>query len=275
MKNKKIIKKTLIYLILVIQAVITIYPLIWMVLSSLKDNVSFFVDPWSLPTEPRFYNYVTAWNEGIQSYMLNSIFITVLTIIIVIILSCAFSFMVARFPFKGGGFLVSLFFAGMMIPVHCTLIPLYTIMNSLGWVDNLLALLFPYVASSIPMGVFLSYGHYQQLPKELEEAATMDGCGIIQMFIRIFLPLAKPVISTITILTAIGIWNEFIFANILITEPAYKTLPVGLLSLKGTYNTNYAAMSAALVISALPIIVIYVCMSNKIQAGMVNGAVKK
>lgn len=274
MKTGKLIKRSLLYLILAVQAVITVYPLIWMVLSSLKDNVSFFVDPWSLPAEPRFYNYITAWNEGIQAYMLNSVLITVVTIVIVVLLSCAFSFMVARFPFKGGGILVSLFFAGMMIPVHCTLIPLYTIMDGLGWVDNLLALLFPYVASSIPMAVFLSYGHYQQLPKELEEAATMDGCGIIQMFFKIFLPLAKPVISTMTILTAIGIWNEFIFANILITEPAHKTLPVGLLSLKGTYNTNYAAMSAALVISALPIIVIYVCMSNKIQAGMVTGAVK-
>lgn len=271
--NKKI-KMACIYVILALQAVITIYPLIWMILSSLKDNVSFFVDPWSLPKEPRFYNYVTAWQEGIQGYMLNSVFITVLTIVIVILISCAFSFMVARFPFKGGNLLVSLFFAGMMIPVHCTLIPLYSIMNRLGWVDHLIALLFPYVASSIPMAVFLTYGHYQQLPKELEEAATIDGCSIIQMFVRIFLPLAKPVISTSTILTAIGIWNEFIFANILITNPDYKTLPVGLLSLKGTYNTNYAAMSAALVLSALPIIAIYTAMSGRIQAGMVTGAVK-
>ena len=107
--NKKI-KMACIYVILALQAVITIYPLIWMILSSLKDNVSFFVDPWSLPKEPRFYNYVTAWQEGIQGYMLNSVFITVLTIVIVILISCAFSFMVARFPFKGGNLLVSLFF---------------------------------------------------------------------------------------------------------------------------------------------------------------------
>lgn len=272
--NTKLIKKGILYLILILQAVITIYPLIWMILSSLKDNISFFVDPWSLPKEPKFENYAIAWKEGIQSYMVNSVFITVLTIVIVVFISCAFSFMVARFPFRGGNLLVGLFFAGMMIPTHCTLIPLYSIMNKLGWIDSLIALLFPYVASSIPMAVFLSYGHYQQLPKELEEAATMDGCGVIQMFFRIFLPLAKPVISTMSILTAIGIWNEFIFANIFITNPDYKTLPVGLLSLKGTYNTNYAAMSAALVISALPMIVVYVCMSNKIQAGMVTGAVK-
>lgn len=102
----------------------------------------------------------------------------------------------------------------------------------------------------------------------------MDGCGVIRMFLYIFLPLAKPVISTIGILTAISVWNEFIFANIIISDPLKKTLPVGLLALKGTYNTNYAAVSAALTISAIPIIIVYILMSGKIQAGMVSGAVK-
>ena len=271
--NKKI-KMACIYVILALQAVITIYPLIWMILSSLKDNVSFFVDPWSLPKEPRFYNYVTAWQEGIQGYMLNSVFITVLTIVIVILISCAFSFMVARFPFKGGNLLVSLFFAGMMIPVHCTLIPLYNMMNMAGLIDHLWALLFPYVASSLPIAVFLTYGHYQQLPKELEEAARIDGCSVTGMFFRVFLPLSKPVISTISILTALSAWNEFMFANVFLSDPNQKTLPIGLLALKGTYSTDYAALCAALTMSAVPIILVYVLMSNKIQSGMVAGAVK-
>ncbi len=112
-------------------------------------------------------------------------------------------------------------------------------------------------------GHLLTYGHYQQIPMELEEAARMDGCGVIRMFLYIFLPLAKPVISTIGILTAISVWNEFIFANIIISDPLKKTLPVGLLALKGTYNTNYAAVSAALTISAIPIIIVYILMSGK------------
>ena len=266
--------KWILYLILAIQAAVTTYPLIWMVVSSLKDNVSFFADPWSIPKNPQFVNYVTAWKEGIQDYMINSIVITIATLFIVIILSCAFSFMVARFPFKGGGLLVGMFFAGMMIPVHCTLVPLYSMMNGLGWLDSLWALLFPYVASGLPLAIFLTYGHYQQIPMELEEAARMDGCGVIRMFLYIFLPLAKPVISTIGILTAISVWNEFIFANIIISDPLKKTLPVGLLALKGTYNTNYAAVRAELNISSIPIIIVYILMSGKIQAGMVSGAVK-
>ena len=127
--------KWILYLILAIQAAVTTYPLIWMIVSSLKDNVSFFADPWSIPKNPQFVNYVTAWKEGIQDYMINSIVITIATLFIVIILSCAFSFMVARFPFKGGGLLVGMFFAGMMIPVHCTLVPLYSMMNGLGWLE--------------------------------------------------------------------------------------------------------------------------------------------
>ena len=137
--NKRSISpgKWILYLILAIQAAVTTYPLIWMIVSSLKDNVSFFADPWSIPKNPQFVNYVTAWKEGIQDYMINSIVITIATLFIVIILSCAFSFMVARFPFKGGGLLVGMFFAGMMIPVHCTLVPLYSMMNGLGWLDSL------------------------------------------------------------------------------------------------------------------------------------------
>ena len=241
---------------------------------ALKDNVSFFVDPWSLPKEPRFYNYVTAWQEGIQGYMLNSVFITVLTIVIVILISCAFSFMVARFPFKGGNLLVSLFFAGMMIPVHCTLIPLYSIMNRLGWVDHLIALLFPYVASSIPMTVFLTYGHYQQLPKELEEAATIDGCSIIQMFVRIFLPLAKPVISTSTILTAIGIWNEFIFSYTLTQNKMNRTLPLAIWDFQGAHSMNAPMIMAVLTITTIPMLILFAVFQEKLMDSMTIGAVK-
>ena len=253
--------KVLTYIILGIQAVITIYPLAWMIIGSLKDNISFLADPWALPDKLRLYNYQVAWEEGIQNYMVNSILITVVTVCFVILLSCTFSFMLARFPFKGSGILIGLFFVGMMIPVHCTLIPLYNMMNMAGLIDHLWALLFPYVASSLPIAVFLTYGHYQQLPKELEEAARIDGCSVTGMFFRVFLPLSKPVISTISILTALSAWNEFMFANVFLSDPNQKTLPIGLLALKGT-------------MSAVPIILVYVLMSNKIQSGMVAGAVK-
>lgn len=266
--------KVLTYIILGIQAVITIYPLAWMIIGSLKDNISFLADPWALPDKLRLYNYQVAWEEGIQNYMVNSILITVVTVCFVILLSCTFSFMLARFPFKESGILIGLFFVGMMIPVHCTLIPLYNMMNMAGLIDHLWALLFPYVASSLPIAVFLTYGHYQQLPKELEEAARIDGCSVTGMFFRVFLPLSKPVISTISILTALSAWNEFMFANVFLSDPNQKTLPIGLLALKGTYSTDYAALCAALTMSAVPIILVYVLMSNKIQSGMVAGAVK-
>lgn len=271
---KKKIFTGIIYIILLAQLVITSYPMLWMIISSLKNNIEFLADPWGLPKKLLFENYVIAWNDGIQQYILNSLMIAVATITVVIMISCAFSFMIARFPFKGSGFLISVFFVGMLIPIHSTLIPLYGIMNKLNLLNQLWALIFPYVAFTTPVAIFLSYGYFKQLPKELEEAAFIDGCGILKLFTRIFIPLAKPVIATISILTAINIWNEFIFGNIFISDQAQKTLPVGLMALKGTYVTNYAAISAALTISALPVILLYIMMSGQIQKGMFAGAVK-
>lgn len=270
-------KKTLkvpMYFILIVQAIFTIYPILWMVNSSFKDNISFLADPWGIPDNINFDNYIRAWEQGIKDYLLNSTIITILGVIIVVILASMFSFMVARFPFKGAKALVGLFFAGMLIPIHCSLVPLYSMLNSVGLVNNLLALLLPYVAFAAPMAVFLTYGHFQQMPRELEESAFMDGCGIFRLFGVIYMPLAKSVISMVVILTSISMWNEFMYANILLSDSKKYTLPIGLMALKGSYVTDYAAISAALTISSLPIILIYITMSSKIQKGMVAGAVK-
>lgn len=264
----------LIYVLLIIWAILTGYPLIWMVLSSLKDNVSFLIDPWSLPTDPRFENFVIAWQAGIQGFFLNSVFVTVLTTGIIILLSCAFSFMAARFPFKGSTGILGMFFAGMMVPVHVTLIPLFIMMNRLNWLDGRFTLLFPYVGFGLPIAIFLTYAHYRQIPKELEDAAIIDGCGIYSLFAFVFFPLAKPVIFTVSILSAMSAWNEFIFANVFITSQSLRTLPVGLMVFRGTYVTNFALMSAALVISAVPIIILYICMSGRLQTGLIAGSIK-
>ena len=238
--------KVLTYIILGIQAVITIYPLAWMIIGSLKDNISFLADPWALPDKLRLYNYQVAWEEGIQNYMVNSILITVVTVCFVILLSCTFSFMLARFPFKGSGILIGLFFAGMMIPVHCTLIPLYNMMNMAGLIDHLWALLFPYVASSLPIAVFLTYGHYQQLPKELEEAARIDGAGEFRIFWKIVCPCIKPVMLTLAFITFLAIYNDFLWPSLVVSQNEMKTLTTGIASLVlGSNFVNPGLMMAA------------------------------
>lgn len=264
----------LVHLLLIVYALIIILPIVWMIISSFKDNISFLTDPWGLPDVWHFENYLKAWDKGVQQFLLNSVFVSAITVFCVMLFSTMFSYMLARFPFKGASKVVFLFFIGNMIPIHCVLIPLFSIANKIGLVNSLWSLIIPYIAFNLPMAVFLTYGHYIQLPNELQEAAVIDGCGVNQMFFRIFLPLAKPALVTVLILTLVSVWNEFSFALILINDSAKQTIPLGLMTLKGTYQTDYAAMTAALTMASLPIIAIYICLSSKIQAGLTAGAVK-
>lgn len=261
-------------LLLVIYALLIIYPIIWMILSSFKDNVSFMLDPWSLPQTWQFENYSKAWGKGVQQFLLNSVFVSAVSAAVVLFISSMFSFCLARFPFQGSSKLVFLFFVGNMIPIHCVLIPLFSLINKMGMLDNLWTLVIIYVAFNLPMTVFLTYGNYQQLPDELQEASVIDGCNPYQMFYRVFLPLGKPALVTSLILTLVSTWNEFSFALVLINDSKKQTIPLGLMTLQGTYQTDYATLGAALTLSSLPIIVIYMFMSSKIQAGLTAGAVK-
>lgn len=264
----------LIHIILIIYALLIILPIVWMVISSFKDNIAFLTDPWGLPKVWHFENFTKAWEKGVQQYLMNSLFVCTITVFCVLLFSTMFSYMLARFPIKGASKIVFLFFIGNMIPIHCVLIPLFGVANKLGMVNSLWSLILPYIAFNLPMAIFLTYGHYQQLPDELQEAAVIDGCGVNQMFIHIFLPLAKPSLVTVLILTLVSVWNEFSFALILINDAVKQTIPLGLMTLKGTYQTDYASMTAALTMAAAPIILIYICLSSKIQAGLTAGAVK-
>lgn len=274
MKRIKTAGWGLVHILLAIYALIIILPIVWMVISSFKDNIAYLTDPWGLPEVWHVENYMKAWDKGVQQYFINSVIVSCITVFCVLLFSTMFSYMLSRFPFKVASKIVFLFLVGNMIPIHCVLIPLFSIANRMGMVNSLWSLIVPYIAFNLPMAVFLTYGHYNQLPNELQEAAVIDGCGIHQMFYYIFLPLAKPVLVTVLILTLVSVWNEFSFALILINDSEKMTIPLGLMTLKGTYQTDYAAMTAALTMASLPVILIYVCLSSKIQAGLTAGAVK-
>ena len=274
MKRMKAGGWALVHILLSVYALIIILPIVWMIISSFKDNIAYLTDPWSLPSVWHIENYIKAWDKGVQQYFANSLIVSCITVFCVLLFSTMFSYMLSRFPFKGASKIVFLFFVGNMIPIHCVLIPLFSIANKMGMVNSLWSLIIPYIAFNLPMAVFLTYGHYNQLPNELQEAAVIDGCGIHQMFYYVFLPLAKPVLVTVLILTLVSVWNEFSFALILINDAEKMTIPLGLMTLKGTYQTDYAATTAALTMASLPIILSYVCLSSKIQAGLTAGAVK-
>lgn len=270
----KAVSRMVIYLILLFHLVLTGYPFVWMVLSSFKSNKEYFANPWGLPIQWEFENYVKAWNEGINGFLFNSLYITFFSVVGLLVVSTLIGFYLSTRSFKGSKLLLGMFLLGMMIPIHSTLIPLFTIANQLGIYDTFWALFFPYVGFNLPIAVFLAYGFFKEVPRELEEAALVDGCNIYQTFFKIYFPLAKPVLATVTILSFFNIMNDFIFPLIMVSKDSLKTLPLGLMMFKGNFSADYSLISAALVITTAPIVVMYMFLQKFIHKGVVAGSVK-
>lgn len=273
-RTKGIISKSILYLILIVHLVFTGYPFVWMVISSFKSNKEYFANPWGLPSEWKFSNYVDAWNQGISQYLFNSLYITVFSVLGLLLAATLIGFYFSVRPFKGSKVLLATFFLGMLIPIHSTLIPLFTMANQFGVYDTFWSLFLPYIAFNLPVAVFLITGFFQGIPKELEEAAIVDGCGIYQTFFKVYFPLAKPVLATVTILSFFNIMNDFVFPLVMVSKDALKTLPLGLMSFKGNFSADYSLISAALVITTAPIIILYMFLQKYIQKGVVAGSVK-
>ena len=163
---------------------------------------------------------------------------------------------------------------GMMIPIHATLLPNYKIYNMLHLTDTIWALLIPYVAFSLPQGMFLMTGFIQSVPKELEEAAVMDGCGIYRIVFQIVTPLLKPSIATVAIMTFLNNWNEFMMASTYLSTPAWKTLPFSVLEFTGEYSSNYAVQFAVMALTAAPAVIVYIILNKHITKGVAMGAIK-
>lgn len=268
------ISRAILYIILLVHLVFTGYPFVWMIISSFKTNKEYFANPWGLPSEWHFSNYIDAWNQGISKYLFNSIYITVFSVIGLLLAATLIGFYLSIRPFKGSKVLLGTFFLGMLIPIHSTLIPLFTMANSIGAYDTFWSLFFPYIAFNLPVAVFLIYGFFTAIPKELEEAAIVDGCNIYQTFFKVYFPLAKPILATVTILSFFNIMNDFVFPLVMVSQDALKTLPLGLMSFKGNFSADYSLISAALVITTAPIIILYMFLQKYIQKGVTAGAVK-
>lgn len=272
--HKKKLVRFGIYLVLLTQLLFTGYPFVWMLISSFKTDNEYFANPWGFPEKWNFDNYVNAWNEGVSDYLFNSIYITFFTVVGLLIVSSLISYYLAVRPFKGSKLILGALFLAMLIPVHSTLIPLFNMANFFGIQNTFWALFFPYIGFHLPIAVFLLYGFFTQIPKELEEAAIMDGCNIYQVFFKIYLPLSRPILATVTILSFFGIMNDFVFPLVMVSDDSLKTLPLGLMMFKGSFSSSYSLISAALVISTAPIIILYMFLQKYITKGVVAGAVK-
>jgi len=273
--TKKRMKKTLIYMILILFAIVNVYPIVWMAINSFKSEEEFAVNQFGFPKEFVFQNYVDAWHTANLGVLFkNSIFVCITATILTVLIGALASYFLARFTFKMNKFLYTFFIFGLLIPIHATLVPMFILMRNLGLLDTPITLLFPYMAFHLPITIFILTSFIKAFPKDIEESAIMDGAGIFRIFWSIILPMSRPALATVVILNFIYNWNEFSFALVLINDPTLQTLPLGLANFAGQFTTNYGAQMAGLTMSLIPIIIFYLFLEKEIVNGMTSGAVK-
>ncbi|THF84109.1 carbohydrate ABC transporter permease [Cohnella fermenti] len=270
------IVKTLVFTLFGILLVTQLYPLLWLLIYSLKTNEeilsgSFF----ALPKAVQWVNYKSAFGGGkYWDYLTNSLLVTTITMVCVIVLASLAAFAITRFRWKYSQYVMLLFLLGMMIPLQATLLPIMVMFSHLDILNTRLSLILPYIAFQTPIAVFIMSGFMKTIPTEIEESAIIDGAGVLRIFRSIVLPVSVPPIMTVCILTFINIWNEYVLAATFISKESLKTLPFGVNSFVSQFSVNYGAIGAFLVLGALPVILIYFLLAEKITKGMVAGAVK-
>jgi raffinose/stachyose/melibiose transport system permease protein len=267
---------SVLYIVLIIVALLQILPLIWLFIFSLKNNQEVFnMAPFAIPAQPHWENYLNAWTRGnIGSYFFNSVWVTGIALVFTVLLSSMVTFAMTRMKWKASSFVLGLFMVGMMIPVHSTLIPLFSIFQKVHLIDNPISIILAYIAFNMPITIMILLGFYMSLPKEVEEAAVMDGASVNRIFFGIIFPMTSSVIATTAIINMIYNWNEFIFVNTFISSDKYKTLTVGVQNFIGQYTTDWGAIGATLVISILPILLAFLLLSDRIVEGIAAGSVK-
>jgi raffinose/stachyose/melibiose transport system permease protein len=260
---------------LLVVAVLVVAPCLFLVLGSFKSVAEFFANPFGLPQHFGFGNYRRAWAEAsVSTTLRNSVIVTGSSVVLSTAAACLASYAIARLPFRGRAVWRLLFVGGLIVPVQLIMIPLFIIMRQLGILDTLTSLVVVYTTFGIPLGVLVLVGFFQALPREITEAAMIDGANHFRTFIHIVLPLSRAAIFTVIILNGVWIWNDFFVALVLTTSTSVATLPLGILNFFGTYSTEWGLIFASVVIAALPVVVLYLMMTKRFIAGLTAGSVK-
>lgn len=260
--------------ILFLLAALILYPLFWILMSSFKDYNGIYGDVWGLPDIWHVENYMTAWNRGISQYFLNSLIVTICTLAGVVFASTFSAFGICQMKGRLGIFVFLFCLCGLLLSPQVCLLPLFMLLKSLKLKNTLFAMILPYIAFRLPVSIMLIRSFFVGISRELEEAATIDGATLMQIYGHIYLPLSKPIISTVIIMTAYYAWNEFVFATIFVDSSKLRTIPVGLMVFRDGLMTEWGVVLAGMVISCLPIIVLFLLMQKSFVRGMTAGAVK-
>jgi raffinose/stachyose/melibiose transport system permease protein len=274
-KTRKRIVGALRQALLIVVSLIVLVPIIYMCFASFKSVADFFGNPYGLPSVWEFSNYTRAWDEAHISITLpNTVFVTACAVFGSTTLAALIAFGLSRKekPFAIG--LYTLFVSGLLVPVHMVILPLFILLKWLGLFGTLFALILPYIALGLPLGVLILAPLAATIPRDLISAAEVDGATQWQIFWRVVLPLLKPGLISVAILNGVWMWNEFFIPLIVAFTPKSQTMPVGIVAFIGTYSTEWGLVFASVVVATAPVIFAYLLITRQFQSGLTAGAIK-
>ncbi|RLQ94782.1 carbohydrate ABC transporter permease [Falsibacillus albus] len=264
-----------VHLLLIAYSLTVVYPAILVIFNSFKSTSEIFASPYGLPKSFSFTNYINAWNEAnFGVYFKNSIFVTAISVFLVLLIASLAAYVLARFKFKGSFVIYFLFLLGLMLPIRLAIIPLYILIRDLGLLDTYTGLILVYVASGLSFSIFILYTFFKSIPDEMVEAARIEGANSFQIYYKIMLPLVRPALSTVAIFNFMSYWNDFFFPYILIKDESLYTVPVGISNFFGEYTTDWSLLFAALALSIIPVVIVFFVMSKQFIEGLTAGAMK-
>lgn len=269
-------KNAILYVILFFGVTIAVIPFLYMFSTSLKDQIYVFeIPPKFIPEAPTIQNYVAAWSaSNFKLYFSNSLIVAVSTVILVVLFSSMLAYVFARYRFPGNSILFYSLLITLMIPSIVYLIPEFILIKKLHLLDSLIGLILIYTSSQLPMFTFLLKGFFAEIPRELEDAAKIDGCNMVRIYWQIMLPLARPALATVCIFSFLFSWDEFVVALTMINDVNKRTLPVALAMFQGQYFTKWGLVFAASIIAIMPVIAVFIIFQRHFVKGIVTSGLK-
>ncbi len=264
-----------VYFLLILWSFINLYPLLIMLMSGFKKTIEIFKNPFGLPAQWSFVNHINAWKQAnFETFFLNSVFVTLISIVAIIFISSMAAFIVARFRFPGRRFIYLFLISGLALPVRLAIIPIFLTIRSLGIQDTLFGLIVVYTAAGIAFSMFLLTNFFQSIPRDFHDAAVIDGAGHFRIYRSVYMPLLKPALATVAVFNFINVWNDFYFPLIFINTASKMTIPLGIQAFFGEYSVRWDLLFAGLSIAVIPTILFFLLLSRQFIEGLTEGAIK-
>lgn len=280
--TRNTLSQAFLYTVLLTYLVLVVFPMVWLLYTSLKEDGQIFLNPFALPQADnlRWDNFARAWNGAhFSTYFLNSVLVTGASVLATLAFGSMAAYALAKMRVPGGQIVYLVFLAGLMLPIQLAVVPLFFQMRDLGLLGSRSGLIVVYTATSLPFAIFVLTAFFRALPKSLQEAARIDGCGEIRAFWSIMLPLARPGVVTVAIFTVLGVWNEYFLAFMFLSGEGgegARTLPLGLadIAIASQYRSDWGVAFAGLVLVTIPSLIFYLFLQRHIIKGITSGAVK-